>query len=204
LSVHELGDATVGPLLKAVAHPRPRRRRFAAWALGQTGPAAKEAVPALRRALADPDGRVRLLAAWALWKVESRPADVVPAVIAGLREGTAAAALVLRGIGEPALPEMLRFFATVDDETAGQLALTAGAIAGQSEAALKALRAGLSGPAAAVPWVRRALDRHAELAKQSGEAARLRRSIPPAWQQPPDPAAARADDLEHAGRVMLR
>ena len=51
---------------------RMRRMRGAAYVLGQVGPAAKEAVPALKELLRDPKGEVRQAAAAAVKKIESR------------------------------------------------------------------------------------------------------------------------------------
>jgi len=47
-------------------------RRFAALALGQVGPAAKEAVPLLVKALGDADGGVRKFAAEAIQQIDPK------------------------------------------------------------------------------------------------------------------------------------
>jgi HEAT repeat protein len=62
-------------------------RRLAAHALGEIGPAAREAVPALIEALRDAEGFVRVWAAAALARVQPENPDAIPALVAGTREG---------------------------------------------------------------------------------------------------------------------
>jgi HEAT repeat protein/poly(3-hydroxybutyrate) depolymerase len=62
------------------------KRKAAAEALGKLGPAAREAVPALRQALADSDGAVRVAAALALWRVGGQAEAVVPTLLAALND----------------------------------------------------------------------------------------------------------------------
>jgi hypothetical protein len=89
-AIHSLQNANRSPgdnldrkVSSLVAHLKdevPAVRRAAAEALGQIGPEAKAAVPALRDALRDEDGGVRRLAAAALEKIdpEAAPESGVP------------------------------------------------------------------------------------------------------------------------------
>lgn len=60
----------IGKLTKLLSHPDPSFRYNAAVELGQIGPLAKEANPALNRALKDPDEKVRVAAKNALEKIQ--------------------------------------------------------------------------------------------------------------------------------------
>jgi serine/threonine protein kinase/HEAT repeat protein/Tfp pilus assembly protein PilZ len=111
--------ADVGSLILSLTtddHPSVRWR--AAAALGDLGPTATEAIPALTGALEDKDNTVRSEAARALGRMDSAAKEAVPALAAALRDGDevlrhhAAAALGLIGpnaLGAvPALIEALK------------------------------------------------------------------------------------------------
>src|SRR5205085_4604058 len=112
-------------------------RQAAATALGQIGPAAREAVPALTPLLRDPDGDVRSAAFQALGRIGPAAAAAVPALVEALadpaRRGPAAEALA--AIGPAAVPE-LRKAASAGDE----------ATRGAAEALLRKINEGLSPP----------------------------------------------------------
>jgi WD40 repeat protein len=61
-------------------------RHRAAWDLGDMGPAARAAVPALAKALTDPDRWVRNSAALALGKVGTAANEAIPALIAAVTD----------------------------------------------------------------------------------------------------------------------
>jgi HEAT repeat protein len=64
----------------------PLERRLAAHALGEIGPRAREAVPALRAALEDPTDYVRVWAAAALARIDRSRGESLAALIAGTKE----------------------------------------------------------------------------------------------------------------------
>ncbi|HQR68168.1 MAG TPA: HEAT repeat domain-containing protein, partial [Thermoanaerobaculia bacterium] len=72
---------TLGSLAKAAREDTwPQVRSAALTALGEMGPAAKEAAPVLRQALKDPDGFISLAARNALFRVEPDTAQEVAAI----------------------------------------------------------------------------------------------------------------------------
>ena len=77
-----LGVAT-GDWVAALKSSDSLERRLAAHALGEIGPAAREAVPALIEALRDPESFVRVWAAAALARVQPENPDANPALVAG-------------------------------------------------------------------------------------------------------------------------
>ena len=92
-------------------------RKEAALALGQIGPAAKKAVPALRRALRHRHSDLRVAAAEALWRLE-QDRSVVPILVAAVRHRDSRddAIEVLGRIGpaaEEAVPDLI--YALKDD-----------------------------------------------------------------------------------------
>jgi HEAT repeat protein len=78
-------DETVPVLAAAFETGDDAGKVIAATTLGEMGPAAREAAPALRKALRDEDALVRIEAAAALARVEGRPEVVLPVLIARLR-----------------------------------------------------------------------------------------------------------------------
>ncbi len=90
-----LGKIGLSALIAALKDEDKEVRGRAANALGQIGPAAKEAVPALIAALKDEDRLVRLHAAWALGQIG--PA-AIPALEAAARDGVSAAESALKKI----------------------------------------------------------------------------------------------------------
>jgi HEAT repeat protein len=85
-------QTTTAYLSKPVDHwtemlksPDPLQRRLAVYALGEIGPAALEAAPALTEALNDEQSFVRVWAASALARVETEdPAPALSALVAGM------------------------------------------------------------------------------------------------------------------------
>ena len=77
---------TVSQWMEALKDNSIRNRRGAVFALGQIGPAAKDAVPALIEALKDKDGKARVYAASALAKIDPASKDAVPALIGALKD----------------------------------------------------------------------------------------------------------------------
>src|SRR5262249_17257568 len=67
-------------------NPEARIRHYAADALGEIGPAAKAAVPALISALKDQDWEVRRATANALGKIGPAPKDAVPGLMVALKD----------------------------------------------------------------------------------------------------------------------
>jgi HEAT repeat protein len=61
-------------------------RQKAAWSLWQTGPAAREATPALAEAVGDPDPEVRAMAAKALGQVSAGTPDAVPTLTRAVQD----------------------------------------------------------------------------------------------------------------------
>ena len=81
-----LGVAT-GNWVAALKTSDSLERRLAAHALAESGPAAREAVPALIEALRDPESFVRVWAAAALARVQPENTEAIPALVAGTRVG---------------------------------------------------------------------------------------------------------------------
>jgi HEAT repeat protein len=63
-------DDAIEPLIRNLNNPTAAARRETAWILGQLGPKAAQAVPALERALQDQDSYVRSNAADALKQIK--------------------------------------------------------------------------------------------------------------------------------------
>ena len=100
----------------------PGRRGGAASALGDFGPPASAAVPALIEALNGSDPAVRRAAAIALGRIHSEPDIVIPMLVPYLNSpGLAEAAVLgLGGFGpvaKPAVPELLALFNNPDPDT---------------------------------------------------------------------------------------
>lgn len=79
----ELTAESIPSLAKALGSPDAYVRAFGAWSLGNLGPAAREAVPALVEALG-PDDTATVVAA-ALARIGPAAAEAVPALVADLR-----------------------------------------------------------------------------------------------------------------------
>jgi RNA polymerase sigma factor (sigma-70 family) len=81
----DVGEA-VPVLVRALEdHSAQYARMLAAQALGQYGPRAKQALPALKAALSDADPQVRVDAAGALWKVGKDATKVLPVLVDALK-----------------------------------------------------------------------------------------------------------------------
>ena len=114
-----LGDngdqaAKVPALVKRLKDKDAGYRAFSAFALGQIGPAAKDAVPALVEALQDVSPNVRLSSAYALGQIGLASSQAVPALIETLKDENrlvrSSVATALGKIGpaaKQALPELL-------------------------------------------------------------------------------------------------
>jgi len=106
LAIARRGKAAVPALVKAVADTSVPRRRAAAYALSNIGPAAKDATDALIRALTDQDAHVVWYACQALERVQPDPRMAVPVLVAVLgrkeAEPVARAAEALGSLGEAA------------------------------------------------------------------------------------------------------
>jgi HEAT repeat protein len=102
------GAETVPVLIQALNHPNVSIRQRAAWALGDLGPAAQAAVPALREALQNPE--TRRDAARGLGDIGEGSAAAVPDLIALLADDRAddAAVNALGQIGRAAVPALIR------------------------------------------------------------------------------------------------
>ncbi len=113
----ELTAESVSSLSKALGNPDAYVRAFAAWSLGNLGPGAREAVPALVEALG-PDDTANVVAA-ALARVGPAAAQAVPALLADLRGPDAGrrwrAARALGRIGPPAESAVAELVAALRD-----------------------------------------------------------------------------------------
>ena len=98
----------------------------AAWELRGMGEAAADAVPALIQALMDESERVRWAAASGLGAIGPVAKDAAPALIAALADESesvrATARIALRGIGEPAVPDVIRALSEGTDGVQSQAA----------------------------------------------------------------------------------
>ena len=76
---------TVSQWIEVLKDKDVRVRNAAAFVLGQIGPAAKDAVPALSEALKDKEGYVRRAAVSALGRIGPAAKDAVPALMVALK-----------------------------------------------------------------------------------------------------------------------
>lgn len=83
-----VGEPAVTPLADLLKHTNPIVRTFAARALGDIGPSAKAAAPALKAALTDRFAEVALEAACALCRLKESEADAVTVVKNAIETGT--------------------------------------------------------------------------------------------------------------------
>jgi HEAT repeat protein len=81
-----VGTTAVPILRQSLKHERERVRYLAAYALAETQPPPKEAVPDLIIALSDRDPMVRQFAAYALGQLKAEPAKAVPALIQAIND----------------------------------------------------------------------------------------------------------------------
>jgi len=113
----ELTAESVPSLAKALGSPDAYVRAFAAWSLGNLGPAAREAVPALVEALG-PDNTANVVAA-ALARIGPAASEAVPALVADLRGPDSGrrwrAARTLGRIGPPAESAVTELVAALRD-----------------------------------------------------------------------------------------
>jgi hypothetical protein len=115
------------PGISVAFQPADVRRKAAAYELGEYGPAARTAVPALLQALNGGDGAVRESAAISLGSIHAEPETVIPALTRCLDDDNvnvrAAAALGEFGAAaRAAVPKLISMLHTGDGES--QLAAT--------------------------------------------------------------------------------
>ncbi len=132
-------------------------RAFAAWSLGQMGPAAGEAAGPLAALALEADPGVRGVVATALGHIGSAEPKAVAALGHGLRDAAweerwrAARALGLIGPGAvPAVPDLIAGLADPSDRVRREAARALGRIGPGAEAALPALQAARRDPNDAV------------------------------------------------------
>jgi HEAT repeat protein/lysophospholipase L1-like esterase len=166
----------IGPLVDSLCDNDGRVRAAAAWALGQMGPSATTARPALTRALRDPEERVRSSAAQALARLGQSVEESIPELLDALADPRAsvrweaAQALWNAGVISPQHISKLAEALKSDDEYIRAFSVrTLGRMGPAAEAAVPALidllkadeGYGTRGPAAALrkigPAVRRSL-----------------------------------------------
>jgi HEAT repeat protein len=123
----------VDALLAGLKSPNPGTRGMAAMDIGELGPRAKKAVPALAEALADRDLNVRYWAATALRQIGPDAKAAVPALIAALETFPG---------GTPPLEGPNRYYPDVRSVSAQAL----GAIGAGAEPAIPALEKALKDP----------------------------------------------------------
>src|SRR5262249_55080468 len=109
----------------------PLTREEAATVLGDLGPSAKEALPALHDLLKSDAGPLRLRAAMAVWKVGHEARETAPVLIAALRDGGRGQRLViLQTLGEmgpaaeAAAPLLTGFLSDANASVRNQASLT--------------------------------------------------------------------------------
>ena len=83
---HKKPDYSVSSQMKALTDDNPDVRSTAATVLGQYGPEAKEAVPALIAALKDKDKHVRRSAAYALARIGTDASEAIPSLREALKD----------------------------------------------------------------------------------------------------------------------
>jgi len=82
-------ETSVADWLAALSNRDPLRRRLGAYALGEIGPAAPEAIPALAAALQDPVAFVRVWVASSLARVAPSHSESITVLIAELEDDLA-------------------------------------------------------------------------------------------------------------------
>ena len=105
-ALQRFGPIAVAAVAGALKDVSAEARLAAAWTLGEMGPVAKDAVPALGQALGDLNVQVRQTAAWALGMVGPAAKDAVPELTRALKDSgnvvRANAAQALGAIGPEA------------------------------------------------------------------------------------------------------
>ncbi len=111
------GDKAIAGLTNALKHER--ARYWACIALGEAGPKAKGAIPALKQTLSDKRPEVQMQALIALGKIGPDAASAVPQISEFLKQGQEAtkyaAAFALGNIGSPAGADALKAAGKSDD-----------------------------------------------------------------------------------------
>lgn len=133
-------------LRKLIEAPTPQNTRhaYAAWALGQIGPAARDAVPDLVHALDSPDAGVRLYAVNSLKSIDVRTPEVIAALIKRAEDQDQnvgnAAVFNLRWMAPQSAPAIPVFQRLLADTSRAPLAASAlGALGPASSNAIPAL-----------------------------------------------------------------
>lgn len=122
-----------GPMIQQLKDPDVSKRNHAAFMLGQAGPAAKAAVPALTEALGDPEYSVRGQAAQALGGIGADAGSAVPALLQVMQKDPEASPRVYaaRALGQlgpaakPAVPALMEALSDKDLAESAAVALEA-------------------------------------------------------------------------------
>jgi HEAT repeat protein len=195
-AVRDLGARAIPALVDWLRGEAGRDRAFAAWMLGEIGPAAVAAVPALRERFADSQPPVRLLSACADWLIAARAEVTVPGLVVlldtALPYQRLCAELGLQAIGGPAVPTLLEELRHGDDARRAKIADILGGIAGKSDAARRQLEeASAAAPLPVWGWVRKALARADAVAEEEPRERLRQLSYPPFAPEPGDAPSPR-------------
>ncbi|HMF13031.1 MAG TPA: HEAT repeat domain-containing protein, partial [Gemmataceae bacterium] len=212
-ALDRLGKSALPPLLARLENVE-QDRAFAAWALAVLGAEAKSAGTALEKALNDADPFVRLVAASSSWRIGRQGALVVPVILDALANTRPAAcqqaidsrgnsdepyraalSLLLRGIGEPAVPFLVRALDAAAEAADPAFCRALAAIALDSEPTREAVRNG------SLAWSTKVADAMKAIAEEARR-DRLRHLVV-GPQLPPDPQPACHRYLEEAIDQLL-
>jgi len=146
-----MAPEAVGPLARALEHPKGVVRYHAALALSDIGPNAKAAVPGLVRLFKDRDEMIRMMAVDAVRKIGPDAKAVLPAVLQRLKDrhlGTRRAAVdalgTLRPLTREALDGLIRALGDKDGLVQRHAAGALGALGADAAPAVPALCAALT------------------------------------------------------------
>jgi HEAT repeat protein len=212
-ALKRLGSASFSALLLRLSQDE-RDRTFAAWALGELGAQAEAASAALEKTLSDSNIFLRVIAACSSWRIQRRPDRVVPVILDALKGGQsspqpealnlpcrrdetfrAGLGLLLRGIGEPAVPILIQALQAAREAPDGFSCRVLAAMALNSEPTHEAVR---NGRMAWAVKVAREMDSLAEEARRD----RLRRmTVGP--QESPDKRPAGDRTFEEGINLLL-
>lgn len=144
------GPIEISALIEALGHEDVGAREWAAVALRDLGPAAKDAVPALVAAFKDTSSGIRDWAAAALGSIGSEAKDAVPELAAALKDenrfvrAAAAAALgVMGSVAKGAVPDLVGALKDENANVRWRAATALGEIGPEAREAIPALLAAL-------------------------------------------------------------